>query len=174
LRVTRDRITAKFPPMRHAAPLAAALCLIAATGARAQTSPAPLETGPYLILETSPDVLSILATGSRTRTGDEATLTWILLKNPPAADGAARTDIGVLVDCGRKAMQQRAFAVRTLDGKLLKTGVNPKPDWMPLSSGRGDQIILALACEGTVSGQTDLDLSKVGADWRAANAAGRP
>ena len=157
--------------MRHAAPLVAALCLIAATGVQAQTPPAPSDTGPYLVLETSPDVLSILATGSRTRTGDEATLTWILLKNPPAADGAARTDIGVLVNCGRRAMQQRVFAVRALDGKLMMTGVNPKPDWMPLRGGRGDQIILALACEGTVSGQLELDLAKVGADWRAAKPA---
>lgn len=157
--------------MRCSAPLAAALCLIAATGVQAQTTPAPSDTGPYLVLETSPDVLSILATGSRTRAGDEATLTWILLKNPPAADGAARTDIGLLVDCGRKAMQQRAFAVRALDGKLMMTGVNPKPDWMPLRGARGDQTILTLACEGTVSGQTGPDLAKVDADWRAARAA---
>lgn len=154
--------------MRCPAPLAAALCLIAATGAQAQTPPAPSDTGPYLVLETSPDVLSILATGSRTRSGDEATLTWILLKNPPAADGAARTDIGVLVDCGREAMQQRVFAVRALDGKLMMTGVNPKPDWMPLRGARGDQTILTLACEGTVSGQLELDLARVRADWRAA------
>ncbi len=160
--------------MRCSAPLAAALCLIAATGVHAQTPPAPSDTGPYLVLETSPDVLSVLATGSRSRTGDEATLTLILLKNPPTASGAARTDIDVLVHCGRKAMQQRIFAVRALDGKLMMTGENPKPDWRPLSSGRGDQIILTLACDGTVSGQTDLDLAKVGADWRAANAAGRP
>ncbi|MCF8505544.1 MAG: hypothetical protein K9G59_11560 [Caulobacter sp.] len=157
--------------MRCSAPLAAALSLIAATGVQAQTTPAPSDTGPYLVLETSPDVLSILATGGRTRTGDEATLTWILLKNPPAADGAARTDIGVLVDCARKAMQQRAFAVRALDGKLMMTGVNPKPDWMPLRGGRTDATILALACEGTVTGQTEPDLAKVGADWRAARAA---
>jgi hypothetical protein len=160
--------------MRHAAPLAAALCLIAATGARAQTSPAPLETGPYLILETSPDVLSILATGSRTRTGDEATLTWILLKNPPAASGAARTDIGVLVDCSRKAMQQRVFAVRALDGALIQTGQNPKPEWMALGGGRSDQTILMLACEGTVTAATRPDLARIGADWRAAGATAQP
>ncbi len=160
--------------MRYSAPLAAALCLITATAVQAQTPPAPSDTGPYLVLETSPDVLSILATGSRSRTGDEATLTWILLKNPPAANGAARTDIGVLVHCGRKAMQQRVFAVRALDGKLMETGENPKPDWMPLRGARGDQTILALACEGTVTGQLEPDLAKVGADWRAANAAAQP
>lgn len=160
--------------MRHAAPLVAALCLIAATGVWAQTTPAPADAGPYLVLETSPDVLSILATGSRTRTGDEATLTWILLKNPPAASGAARTDIGVLVDCGRKAMQQRVFAVRTLDGALMQTGQNPKPEWMALGGGHSDRTILTLACEGTVSAATHPDLAQVGADWRAAGVAAQP
>jgi hypothetical protein len=156
--------------MRYSAPLAAALCLIAATGVHAQTPPAPSDTGPYLVLETSPDVLSILATGSRTRTGDQATLTWILLKNPPAASGAARTDIGVLVDCGRKTMQQRVFAVRALDGTLMQTGQNPKPEWMALGGGRSDQTILTFACEGTVSGATAPDIRRISADWRAAAA----
>lgn len=156
--------------MRFSAPLAAALCLIAATGVHAQTTPAPSDAGPYLVLETSPDVLSILATGSRSRTGDEATLTWILLKNPPAASGAARTDLGVVVDCSRKAMKQRVFAVRALDGTVMQTGQNPKPEWMPLRGAGSDQTILTLACEGAVAGQLELDLTKVGADWRAAKA----
>ncbi len=151
--------------MKHAAPLAAALLLAAAAPAGAQTPPDP--TGPYLILETSPDVLSVLATGSRARTGGEATLTWILLKNPPGGDGTARTDIGLVIDCAKKAMQQRTFATRGLDGAVKQSGAHPKAEWMPLKGGRSDQAMLNLACDGTVDGEIKTDLDKVAADWRA-------
>lgn len=160
--------------MRRSALLAAVLSLAVTTGVRAQTSSAPSDIGPYLVIETSPDVLSVLATGSRSRTGDSATLTWILLKNPPAANGAARTDIGVVVHCGRKAMQQRSFALRALDGSLMKTGQHPGPEWMPLGGGRVDHAILALACEGTATGPTGADLARIDAEWRAAGPGAAP
>ena len=163
---------AHSPNMRSSAVLAWILALTPIT-ALAQAVPAPSVAGPYTLLSVNTSQLMMMAIGSRTRSGDMASVTLITLLDKASPAGVGRVDMGMLVDCARRTSQRGVVAMRDLAGNLINARDSANKAWITAGAGAEDQKLMALACEGTTTGPKAPDIAAVATVWRENNAASR-
>ena len=124
---------------------------LASIPAAASAQTAPEMKGPFYRVAANEKGASIVAMGTRKRSGDRATISRVLLFREPAkaADLAVwRLDAVAEFDCSRRLTRPLVLAARDENGQLLhvfETG----DDFEPLPEGDPTaELAMAAACDG--------------------------
>lgn len=125
-------------------------CALALPAAAVQAQDAPPNVGPYIIMDASTDNLVLAASGTRNRSGAQASITVSVIAAAATREaGIARLDMAYLFDCTNSRFKTPAAAAYDLSGGFMGA-IDDDGDWEAVNPEAPSAAIQRLACDNTV------------------------
>lgn len=125
-------------------------CALALPAAAVQAQEAPPNVGPYIIMDASTDSLILAASGTRQRSGAQASVTISVIASAATREaGIARLDMAYLFDCTTSRYKTPGAAAYDAAGGFMGA-IEDDGDWEAVNPEAPSASMQRLACDNTV------------------------